>query len=48
MDVSERGDCHAIDIVEGKDSLPTTSRCNSSIFTLLDCFTRYAVAVSFA
>ena len=36
-----------MDIVGGMDSLPQTPRGNRYILTLIDCFTRFAVAVSF-
>ena len=35
----------AMDIVGGMDSLPLTPRGNRYILTLIDCFTRFAVAV---
>lgn len=46
MEVGSRGDCLAMDIVGGKDSLPTTFRGNCYILTMIDCFLRYAVAVT--
>ncbi len=45
MEVGGRGDCLAMDIVGGMDSLPLTPRGNRYILTLIDCFTRFAVAV---
>ena len=45
MKVGVREDCVAMDIVGGKDSLPLTLRGNPYILTLIDCFTRFAVAV---
>ena len=46
MEVGGRGDCVALDIVGGMDSLPLTPRSNRYILTLIDCFTSFAVAVS--
>ena len=45
MEVGGRGDCLAMDIVGGMDSLPQTPRGNRYILTIIDCFTRFAVAV---
>ena len=45
MEVPGRGDCLAMDIVGGMDSLALTQRGNRYILTLIDCFTRFAVAV---
>ena len=45
MEVGGRGDCLAMDKVGGMDSLPQTPRGNRYILTLIDCFTRFAVAV---
>ena len=45
IDVGGRGDCVAMDIVGGMDSLPTTPRGNRYILTIIDCFTRFAVAL---
>jgi transposase InsO family protein len=45
MDVGGRGDCLAMDIVGGRDSFPLTPRGHCYILTMIDCFTRYAVAV---
>ena len=46
MEVGGRGDCLAIDIVGGMDFLPQTPRGNRYILTLIDCITRFSVAVS--
>ena len=45
MSVVERGDCIAIDIVNSKDSLPLTLRGHKYILSIIDCFTRDAIAV---
>ena len=45
MAVGGRGDCVSIDIVGGKGSLCETPRGNNYILTIIDCFTRYAIAV---
>ncbi len=45
MEVGGRGDCLAMDIVGGMDSFPLTPCGNRYILTLIDCFTRFAVAV---
>ena len=45
MDVGTRGDCLAMDIVGGMESFPQTPRGNRHILTLIDCFTRYALAI---
>ena len=45
MDVGGRGDCLAMDVVGGRDSFPLTPRGHCYILTMIDCFTRYAVAV---
>ena len=45
MDVGGRGDCLAMDIVGGRDSFPLTPRGHRYILTMIDCFTRYAIAV---
>ncbi len=45
MEVGGRGDCIAMDIVGGKESFPLTPRGNMCILTIIDCFTRYAIAV---
>ena len=44
MEVNGRRDCLAMDIVGGMDSLPQTPRGNRYILTLVNCFTRFAVA----
>ena len=46
MAVGGRWDCVSIDIVGGKGSLPDTPRGNNYILTIIDCFTRYAIAIS--
>ena len=45
MNVGSRGDCVSMDIVGGKGSLRETPRGNNYILTIIDCFTRYAVAI---
>ena len=45
MNVGGRGDFVSMDIVGGKGSLPETPRGNNYILTIIDCFTRYAVAI---
>ena len=45
MKVGGRRNCLAMDIVGGMDSLPQTPRGNRYILTLIDCFTRFEVAV---
>ena len=45
MNVGGRGDCLAMDIVGGGESLPLTARGAKYILTLVDCFTRYAFAI---
>ena len=45
MEVGGRGDCLAMDIVGGGESLPLTARGSKYILTLVDCFTRYAFAI---
>ena len=45
MKVGGGGDCLAINIAKGTDSLPTTPRNNRYILTMIDCCTRFAVAV---
>ena len=45
MDICTRGDCLAIDIVGGMESFQQTPRGNRYILTLIDSFTRYALAV---
>ncbi len=44
MEVGGRGDCLAMDIVGGMDSLPLTPRGNCYILTLIDCFTSFSTA----
>ena len=46
MAVGGRGDCLAMDIVGGKDSFPLTPRGNLYVLTMIDCFTRFAIAVA--
>ena len=45
MNVGSRGDCLAMDIVGGGESLPLTARGAKYILTLVDCFSRYAFAI---
>ena len=45
MEVGGRGDFLAMDIVGFMDSLPQTLGGNRYILSLIDCFTRFAVAV---
>ena len=45
MEVGGRGDCIAVDIVGGKESFPLTPRGNMCVLSIIDCFTRYAIAV---
>ena len=45
MEIGGRGDCLAMNIVGGMDFLPQTPRGNRYILTIIDCFTRFAVAV---
>ena len=45
MEVGGRGDCLAMDIIGGGESLPLTSRANKYTLTLVDCFSRYALAI---
>ena len=45
MEGGGRGDCIAMDIVGEKDSLPETPRKHKYILTIIDCFTRYAIAI---
>ena len=44
MTLGKRGDCIAIKIVGGMDSLPLTTRGHKYIISIIDCFTRYAIA----
>ena len=45
MAVGGGGDCDSIDIVGSKGSYPETPRSNNYILTIIDCFTRYAIAI---
>ena len=45
MAVGGRGDCISIDIIGVKGSFPETPRGNNYILTIIDCFTRNAIAV---
>ena len=45
MAVGGRGDCVSMDIVGGKGYLPENLRGNNYILTIIDCFTRYAIAI---
>ena len=45
MAVGGRGDCISMDIVGGKGSLPETPKCNNYILTIINCLTRYAIAI---
>jgi len=45
MEVGGRGECIAMDIVGGKKSLPQTARANTCILTIIDCFTRFEIAI---
>ena len=45
MTVGGRGNCVAMDIVAGKGFLPETLRGNNYILTIIDYFTRYAIAI---
>ncbi len=45
MAVGGRGDCVSLDIVGCMGSLPETPRGNNYILTIIDCFTRYAIAI---
>ena len=45
MDIGGRGECLAMDIVGGQNSLPLTARANRYILTMIDCFSRFAIAV---
>lgn len=45
MEVSSRRDCIAMDKVKNKGSLPLFFYGNMYILTIIDCFTRYAIAV---
>ena len=43
--VGGRKNCLAMDIVGGGESLPLTPRANKYILTLVDCFSRFALAI---
>ena len=45
MEVGGRGDCLAMNIVGGRNSLPKTPGGHKYILTMIDCFTRFLVAV---
>ena len=45
MDMGGRDECLAMDIVKGKGSLQLTARANRYILTMIDCFSRFAIAV---
>ena len=45
MAVGGRNDCVSMELVGSKGSLPETPGCNNYIFTIIDCFTRYAIAI---
>ena len=45
MEVGGRGDCLAMDIVGGGKSLPLTPHAYKYILTLVNCFSRYALAI---
>ena len=45
MDVGGPGDCVAMNIVGGIGSLPLTPRSNRCILTIIECLTRFAIAV---
>ena len=45
MSVESRGDCIAMDIVCGKDSLLLTPRKHKYILSIIDFVTRYKIAV---
>ena len=46
--VKSRGDCLAMDTVGNKDSFPITPRKYKYIITMIDCISRFAIAVPFA
>ena len=48
IEVGGRGDCIEMGIYKGNDSLPETPRGNKYILTIIDCFTRFVVAVPLA
>ena len=45
MAVGGRGDCISMDIVGGKGSFPETPWGSNYNLTIIDCFTRYAIAI---
>ena len=45
MEIGGRGDCHAMDIDGRKSSLPETPRGHNNIRTIIDCCSRYAIAI---
>lgn len=45
MEVIARGDCIALERVKSQGSLPIYFHGNKYILTVIDCFTRYAIAV---
>ena len=45
MFVAKRGNCIEIEIVGGNNSLFLTPKKHNYIFSIIDCFTRYAIAV---
>jgi transposase InsO family protein len=45
MEVGGPGDCLALDIVGGGESLPLTARGSKYILSIVDCFTRYSLAI---
>ena len=47
MAVRGLGDCVSMDKVRGTGSLPETHRGNNYILTIIDCCTRYAIAIPF-
>ena len=47
MAVRGLGDCVSMDIVGGKGSLPETPRGNNYVLIIIDCFTRYAIAIPY-
>ena len=46
MNVGDRGDCLAMDIVEGGESVLLTAHANRHIRILAYCFTRYAISIT--
>ena len=47
MAVGGRGDCVALNIVFSKSFRLETARGNNYILIIIDCFTRYAIAIPF-